>query len=135
MTLAEQLDADAAWLLADLPKTDSVVIQVPTVTIAADGSQSASWATLCTFDANVESKAVEEDYEADRLKVSREYSVICAYVAGVTEKCRIVYQGKNLNIARILADETTKRYLRIECYADSDTYTDAFITTTTTTTL
>jgi SPP1 family predicted phage head-tail adaptor len=134
MTLAEYLDADAAWILADLPKTDSVTIQQPAVSVDANGEQVLSWSTLATVDANVEAQAVEEEYEAARLKVSREYSIVCAYVAGVTEKCRILYQGKYLNIARILADETTKRTLRIEAFADRDTYDNAFITTTTTTT-
>ena len=134
MTLAEQLDADAAWLIADLPKTDSVVIQAPTITMAADKSQSFSWATLAAVNANVEIHDVREDAEGGRLTVSRLYSIVCVYVAGITEKCRVVYQGKNLNIFRIKADETTKRYLLIEAYADEDTYVNAFPTTTTTTT-
>lgn len=134
-TLAEQLEIDAAAVLADLPKTDSVVFQyISGEVTAANGQTSRTWATLATVSANVESRDVREDYQADRLQVSRIYSIVSAYIPGVTEKCRVVYQGKNLNISRIKADETTKRYLLVEAYADNDTYDNAFPTTTTTTT-
>jgi len=133
-TLAQQLEIDAAAILADLPKTDSVVFQEPTDTTGDDGQTTRTWSTLATADCNVEVKDVKEEYINERLSVFRLYSIVGPYIPGITEKCRAIYQGKTLNIARIKSDEITKRYLMVEAYADKDTYENAFITTTTTTT-
>ena len=81
------------------------------------GAITKTWADVATVWGDVRFLGGLETLKADATTAVRKCSVRIRYLAGVTEKMRVVHEGANFDINNVSPDNTGRRYLDLACTA------------------
>ena len=102
--------------MAEIGKLDQrVVIQNYTTTRDASGDQLETWSTLATVWAGVRYESGSEQQESDQKVATRTIIFTIRYLAGLTEKSRIVWDSRNYDVQFIDGNQRMRYYyLRAE---------------------
>jgi len=90
-----------------------IVIQTPTDSQNAYGELTASWATLLTVWAAMESTAAGETLEAGNQVQQNRFLFEVYYNSGITSKCRIKYGSRYFDIEGVYDIDNRGRKMRI----------------------
>ncbi|MDA0780673.1 MAG: phage head closure protein [Rickettsiales bacterium] len=77
------------------------------------GGFTATWINHVTVWGKVSPVKIDEEAQADQLQAEVLYKIKIRYRSDLSEKMRIVWQGKNLNIRSITNPDERKRYNEI----------------------
>ena len=89
-----------------------IVIQESTLTKDEYGQETTTWATFFTVWAKVEDRSGSEGYQADQLTATRNTVFTIRWIAGLTEKMRILYNYDYYDIQYIKSPDR-KRTLEV----------------------
>ena len=95
-----------------------ITIQTPTATQDAAGQPLVSWADLTggsNLPARVESVTGGETVRGRQVSAEATTLLTIRYLAGVTPRQRVSYEGRTLGIVRASDPDGGRRELRIEC--------------------
>lgn len=96
-----------------------IVIQESTLTKDEYGQEMTAWGTFATVWAKVEDKSGSESYQADQLTATRMTVFTIRWIAGLTEKMRILYNYDYYDIQAIKSPDR-KRTLQVEALKVDD---------------
>ena len=95
---------------------DYVTIQTYTPVTAANGSTTKSWSTFGQVYAEIKSVSGREYLQMDdKLQGDVSYKIRIRYLAGVLDKMRVLHGSIVYEIASILPDRTSAKYIYLMC--------------------
>jgi SPP1 family predicted phage head-tail adaptor len=101
---------------------DQVVIEAATVALDAVGEPIETWAPVATVWAQVKPQKYTTGVEALAQALGREavattYTVTIYYREGLTELQRLIWNGRELDIKRVLDPDGKRTWLELMCEA------------------
>ena len=97
-----------------------ITIQTRTQTQDAYGQPSDTWSTLATVWARIEDARGNERLAALQVRAEVSRMVTIRYLSTVTERCRVVWGDRTLEIVEIVVPENRNAEMRLMCKEIAD---------------
>lgn len=95
--------------------TERVTIQAPSPQRNEYGELLPDWSEVATVWAEVADASGGEEWRENQLQAQTGYKVTVRYLAGVTEKMRLLWRGRVLWVGRVSDPDQRRERLVIEC--------------------
>ena len=94
---------------------DRVTFQRPVVVRSTTGSETTTWADHVTVWATVKDVSGDQRFLADETRNSVETKILVKYRQDITERMRVLYRGRVMDILAIVEPSARMDYLDIRC--------------------
>ena len=94
--------------------TERITLQRLTASADNQGGYASAWAELAKLWAKVQVITGNEAAAADQLAPSSQYQVTIIYRSDITERDRIIWRGRELNV-KFIKDTGPSRFLTLMC--------------------
>lgn len=94
---------------------ERVTLQSPQRTPDGAGGADITWTSGASVWAKVEERHGQERLAGERLAAEATFALTIRYRSGITTEMRVLWKGRELNIASLRDPDGRKRFLELDC--------------------